>query len=912
MAADGSIIIDTKIDEDGFEAGTKELEAAARRMANSLSDLGDKAKIALQKQVDSFAKLNNQYSQQAKKVDELKQKISEYENQKLPTQEYVDIQRQIETAQSKLDSLMRKQEKFLEMGGSTKSNTYKSMQYDIEELINTIQYAKGEMTEIESSGKAFTYGGNTELAQRDLEKLVQEEAKLNDINNRLETSYASLKQKVSQYKQEVLSSSDAQKKTSKSGVALNKSLKETEKGSKNARMGLGRMLATSLLFSTVFRALSAVTNGIKEGMGNLAQYSGETNATLSSLMSSLTQLKNAFSTAFSPILTVVAPALNYLIGLLTSAATAVAQLISALTGKNSFVKATKVQQDYAASLEKTGGAAKEAEGALADFDKLNVSQDNSGGGGSGGELSPEEMFETVPVDNSLTQAIDMIKQKWLELSDLFKKGFAEGIGDLSVLDSIKDSISSIKSSLLDIFTDNSVTAAFQKMVDTLVYNAGRISGSFVSVGLTIADNILGGFSKFLNQNKDRIKSYLIAMFDIASSISTIQANFAVAVADIFTVFRSDTAKQVTADIISIFSNAFMGINELVGKLFRDVINLILTPFTENADAIKDALNNTLAPVEEVLGTIANSVANTFDAFNRMYDEHLEPLFESLKDGLSDILTSLLDGYNKYIAPVLDKISKRFTEVWEGTIQPLIENAIGLIGDVADLIKTVWENILQPVVNWFVSNMYPVIAPIVEDLASIFLTNFEDIGNIFNDFMDAARAVIQFITYIFSVDWNSAWEGIKKSFKETFESLPGIVKGVIEKVISSVETMVNGVIRSINSLSFDIPDWVPKIGGQTFGFQLDEVHLPRLASGTVVPPRAGEFAAILGDNPKEPEVVSPLSTMKQALKEAMLEVNGAGGGDIHLTVNLEGKAIYDTVVKRNRMEKNRTGSNPLLA
>lgn len=912
MAADGSIIIDTKIDEDGFEAGTKELEAAARRMANSLSDLGDKAKIALQKQVDSFAKLNNQYSQQAKKVDELKQKISEYENQKLPTQEYVDIQRQIETAQSKLDSLMRKQEKFLEMGGSTKSNTYKSMQYDIEELINTIQYAKGEMTEIELSGKAFTYGGNTESAQRDLEKLVQEEAKLNDINNRLETSYASLKQKVSQYKQEVLSSSDAQKKTSKSGVALNKSLKETEKGSKNARMGLGRMLATSLLFSTVFRALSAVTNGIKEGMGNLAQYSGKTNATLSSLMSSLTQLKNAFATAFSPILTVVAPALNYLIGLLTSAATAVAQLISALTGKNSFVKATKVQQDYAASLEKTGGAAKEAEGALADFDKLDVAQDNSGGGGSGGELSPEEMFETVPVDNSLTQAIDMIKQKWLELSDLFKKGFAEGIGDLSVLDSIKDSISSIKNSLLDIFTDNSVTAAFQKMVDTLVYNAGRIAGSFISVGLTIADNILGGFSKFLNENKDRIKSYLIAMFDIASSISTIQANFAVAVADIFTVFRSDTAKQVTADIISIFSNAFMGINELVGKLFRDVINLILTPFTENADAIKDALNNTLAPVEEVLGTIANSVANTFDAFNRMYDEHLAPLFESLTDGLSDILTSLLDGYNKYIAPVLDKISKRFTEVWEGTIQPLIENAIGLIGDVADLIKTVWENILQPVVNWFVSNMYPVIAPIVEDLASIFLTNFEDIGNIFNDFMDAARAVIQFITYIFSVDWNSAWEGIKKSFKETFESLPGIVKGVIEKVISSVETMVNGVIRSINSLSFDIPDWVPKIGGQTFGFQLDEVHLPRLASGTVVPPRAGEFAAILGDNPKEPEVVSPLSTMKQALKEAMLEVNGAGGGDIHLTVNLEGKAIYDTVVKRNRMEKNRTGSNPLLA
>ena len=678
-------------------------------------------------------------------------------------------------------------------------------------------------------------------------------------------------------------------------------------------MGLGRMLATSLLFSTVFRALSAVTNGIKEGMGNLAQYSGKTNATLSSLMSSLTQLKNAFATAFSPILTVVAPALNYLIGLLTSAATAVAQLISVLTGKNSFVKATKVQQDYAESLEKTGGAAKEAEGALAAFDKLNVSQDNSGGGGSGGELSPEEMFETVPVDNSLTQAIDMIKQKWLELSDLFKKGFAEGIGDLSVLDSIKDSISSIKSSLLDIFTDNSVTAAFQKMVDTLVYNAGRIAGSFVSVGLTIADNILGGFSKFLNQNKDRIKSYLIAMFDIASSISTIQANFAVAVADIFTVFRSDTAKQVTADIISIFSNAFMGINELVGKLFRDVINLILTPFTENADAIKDALNNTLAPVEEVLGTIANSVANTFDAFNRMYDEHLAPLFESLKDGLSDILTSLLDGYNKYIAPVLDKISKRFTEVWEGTIQPLIENAIGLIGDVADLIKAVWENILQPVVNWFVSNMYPVIAPIVEALGNIFLTTFESIGNIFDTFMDAARGVIKFLTSVFSGDWEGAWEGIKESFGNIFESLPDLLKGIVLNVIEIIEGLINSAIGGINDLIGKVNGLVGKLGFVSDSVipTIPEVHLPRLASGTVVPPRAGEFAAILGDNKRETEVVSPISTMKQALKEALSDFGGIGGGDIHLTVNLEGKAIYDTVVKRNRMEKNRTGSNPLL-
>ena len=134
------------------------------------------------------------------------------------------------------------------------------------------------------------------------------------------------------------------------------------------------------------------------------------------------------------------------------------------------------------------------------------------------------------------------------------------------------------------------------------------------------------------------------------------------------------------------------------------------------------------------------------------------------------------------------------------------------------------------------------------------------------------------------------------------------------MISAIENGLNYVIRGINKVSIDIPDWVPKVGGETLGFNLEEFTLPRipqLASGTVIPPKAGEFAAILGDNKRETEVVSPISTMKQALKEALSDFGGIGGGDIHLTVNLEGKAIYDTVVKRNRMEKNRTGSNPLL-
>ena len=89
--ADGTILIDTEIDADGMKAGSKEVEAAVRRMASSVDDLGTKAKAALNKQVDSFVKLNSEFATQKKKVDDLKKKVAEYGSQKIPTLSLIHI-----------------------------------------------------------------------------------------------------------------------------------------------------------------------------------------------------------------------------------------------------------------------------------------------------------------------------------------------------------------------------------------------------------------------------------------------------------------------------------------------------------------------------------------------------------------------------------------------------------------------------------------------------------------------------------------------------------------------------------------------------------------------------------------------------------------------------------------------------
>ncbi len=151
---------------------------------------------------------------------------------------------------------------------------------------------------------------------------------------------------------------------------------------------------------------------------------------------------------------------------------------------------------------------------------------------------------------------------------------------------------------------------------------------------------------------------------------------------------------------------------------------------------------------------------------------------------------------------------------------------------------------------------------------------------------------------------------------------GAIKGIVNGILGFVESLANGVvnaintvIRALNRLSFDIPSWVPLIGGNHFGFNIPElsrVSIPRLATGTVVPPNR-EFMAVLGDNKREPEVVSPLSTMKQAVLEAIAEAGGIGEKEITIKVPvyIGDKQVYEATVKYGKTQQMSTGKNPFL-
>lgn len=180
------------------------------------------------------------------------------------------------------------------------------------------------------------------------------------------------------------------------------------------------LLLSALIFNRISAALNSMVTGTKEGLNNLVMYSDRVNDSMSMLMSSMTRLKNSFATAFAPILNVVAPILSRFIDLISEAATKVGMFFAALTGQTTFEKAIKVQQDYRESLEGTAEAEKEAakeqDKYLSGLDEIRRWESNKDEDEED-ELKPEDMFTTVPVENSMVELANKVK-------DVFKKLFA--------------------------------------------------------------------------------------------------------------------------------------------------------------------------------------------------------------------------------------------------------------------------------------------------------------------------------------------------------------------------------------------------------------------------------------------------------------------------------------------------------
>lgn len=776
--------------------------------------------------------MESQFQKLARESDKFSKTLKDLASQKIPTEEYKAVQMQIEKDTASLDKLLARMDKFLETGGSSKSTTFKKMQYEVEELTNSIKYAKGELAAMESSGTAFIDPTTTEEYSKVSEKLL-------DVQNKQEILNQKMRETAANEKTIGAGAKDIEK--------VGKSAKKSSGLISNMAKRIKQTVVSFAIFGAVMKVSQTISKAFTEGIQNMAKYSSEFNGKMSEMASASATLKNSIGALTAPIISALTPAIVTLCTWLTNAINATNRFIAAISGKSTWTKAKKQQVDYAASLDKTAGSAKKAAGALAAFDDLNVLQKNDSGSGSGGTGSGgSDLYEEVPTGKELSDKIQPFIDYLKKLKVSIKNGWDETWSNLDVslqFDNIKSSIESIKNSFLNIFSDSEVSASVDNFAMTFSRSLGRISASVVSIGATIAENLLGGISIYLESNSENIKNYIIDMFDIASDISVLASQGADAFANVFSVFGDENGQQITANLIQIFSDAFMMVTENAAKFGKDIIDCIVTPFVENQDALKDALDGLLGVIADLTTTISDGVQHVTYKITELYDEHIHPFIENVKNGMSELIEKFLEFWNTYIQPILENLALMFEDTYENHLKPVFDNIIEILGIVIDILNDLWTNILQPIIAWIIENVLPVILPIIKTLSQNIKDSVDFILDLINFLLAGVKLVFAAIHALLTKDTDKALRQTEKSVKDFVNSVIQMFENMVNRVINGINSLISG----FNSIGFDLPDflgggsWHPSIP------TIPTVNLPRLANGCVT---TGMTLAEIGEAGRE--------------------------------------------------------------
>lgn len=523
-------------------------------------------------------------------------------------------------------------------------------------------------------------------------------------------------------------------------------------------------------------------------------------------------------TGIITVLTPLVKALNMIMGRMIAIAKSIGSVLSSVFGiqvqsanqvsgaisdtASAFEDATTAVGDYDTATKK---ASKTASKSLASFDKLNntmTSQSDgdagAGGAGGGGLTTPDISSGTDSVidqtNSKINTILDNVKKRLLELVDLVKKGFKNGLGtdfDASIKRTEKH-LASIGNQLQDIFTNPNVINAANNWANNVAYALGQLAGSMVSIGQTIVENLVGGVDNFLSKDSGYITDRIVGLFDISSKVAQITGNLSTAIAEIFTVFRSDTAKNITGDFMGINADLALGFMELTGRLSSDLYNLIAQPIIDNKDKIQQAIMGLLEPISIAMNTIHGAIKNTFEQIFNVYDEYLAPAFQNITDGFSSLVSSLLDVWNSQVAPFLTTVATEIQTLWETHLQPFVNNLITFVGKIVLAISELWKNVLEPLIAWIVANVVPVITPILETMVKTVSSIIGTISDILSGIMETLGGIIDFITGIFTGDWSLAWQGVQEIFTGIWNALTGFISGIW----STIKSIFTGAISTI--------------------------------------------------------------------------------------------------------------------
>lgn len=659
--------------------------------------------------------------------------------------------------------------------------------------------------------------------------------------------------------------------------------------------GLKNMLLYSLGIRGLYTLFGKLRSALTDGFKNLAQFSASTNKSLSNLKSSLTQLKNALATAFTPILQTIEPILTRFINMLSKAADYIARFTAALTGKSSHTRATKVQEDYAKSIEGTGAAAENASKSMAKFDEINqiTTKDTSSGGGGSSETSPADMFETVAIepldfaswgeafsamlDKILVDGIPKLKEAFASFAD-WLNGFSSKLYEAFTFPGVLEKVSQLGRDLAN---------AFNGLVDQINWTS---LGAALGAGLNLAIAFLVNFIYTFDWMK--LGAKLAAMFNaMVSEIDwysvgmLLWAKFKIALETLAGFLLNVDMKELAHAASQLIIGFFDSMSDTIQSIDWQALGHQIAEFLANidwagvADSFFEAIGSALGGLAAFLwGLIEDAWNSVVDWWHEVAYEDGKFTIKGLLNGIADALKSIGQWIKEHIfQPFIDGFKKAF-----GIASP------------SKVMAEQGGYIITGLLNGIKAGLQPII-----DLFTMLKENAKKV----------LQGIIEFVSGVFTGDWEKAWNGIQEIFKGVWNGIVGLLEGSVNLIIDGV----NWLISKLNMVSFTTPDWMdvikPGLGGKTFGISIpniERVALPRLATGAVIPPNR-EFLAVLGDQKRGTNVEAPADLIRQMVCEE-LRAYGGGIGNRQQTVILQvdhrelGRVVYQL----NNEETQRVG------
>ncbi|MDL2276168.1 hypothetical protein LJC02_00795 [Breznakia sp. OttesenSCG-928-G09] len=302
------------------------------------------------------------------------------------------------------------------------------------------------------------------------------------------------------------------------------------------------------------------------------------------------------------------------------------------------------------------------------------------------------------------------------------------------------------------------------------------------------------------------------------------------------------------DLQTFFSNFAIPMMEIVGSLssvmgeFGKVLSNypeLTSKLSAGFTSLTGSLTGALAPILAIIAVIALVALAISDLWEN--NEEFRTAITEAWNSISETFTTLWDTTLK---PIFDSIASVFTNIYENGILPLWETWTSFIGDIAIEMAKLWESI-KPFVDWLIETFGPILSEVFDVFANAFGANFNGILNTFGSVIEGIKGIvsgvitvfqgiINFISGIFTGNWKKAWNGVKEIFSGIIGTLENIFKTPIRAVIGIINSAISGLnklIKGINKIKFDIPDWVPLIGGKEFGFNIPKIpKIPELAKG----------------------------------------------------------------------------------